>query len=636
MPRFPIPRQDCFDTSGNPRAGAKLYFYVTGTTTPLATYSNSGLTVANANPVVADSAGLFGEIFLTQSAVYKVVLKTSADVTVWTADPVSGGTTSTDLTGLVNAAAITNTVSEQQAITNKIQFLAAGAGAVTRSVRSKLRETVSATDFGVVADGVTDDTAAWNLALATGKVILFPEGSSVITGRLNMPAIEGAAIVGMGRDQCTFLISYATFDMATDAVIKFGAAYQGVSKVGFTFVQPSTAVRASVKQYPPVINVNGHSRGEISVLRIEAAYIGIRAQGNVGGLIIDDIQIGAFSQGLVIDGALDSVRINRYHFWPFGISGDADLFAVYSDGNTVSMDIGRCDDLNMSSILSFRGRMIFADHGSGVPFGVASDITLDSNYGRIEFGAGEMVMSNVYGSTAAADDFIISQTGGQLKINGLAIEAAIGLTTYAMVQISGASSVFIASNIMSTIVNVDTRAFRQEAGVMSLMNGYFDITSSLVRTLAQIEVVDGRASLIGLRSSDMGVGSGDFIKILNDNIHVVVNNAFSGWGYSLPAAQAIGVYNPNVGTATSHVGGFLAKHARTKKITGTLDGSGNVTVAHGIASAPASVVSAAAFYTGPSSEIVAIPAVTIDGTNVILAAGAGGVSKAYQVQITYT
>jgi len=85
--RYFTPRSTALDASGDPEAGAKLYFYETGTSTPLDTYSDDGLTSANANPVVADSAGRFGEIFLKDQD-YKVVLKTSADVTVWTADPV--------------------------------------------------------------------------------------------------------------------------------------------------------------------------------------------------------------------------------------------------------------------------------------------------------------------------------------------------------------------------------------------------------------------------------------------------------------------------------------------------------------------------------------------------------------------
>ena len=34
-------------------------------------------------------------------------------------------------------------------------------------------------------DGVTDDTSAWNVALATGRDIYFPEGRSKITGKLS-------------------------------------------------------------------------------------------------------------------------------------------------------------------------------------------------------------------------------------------------------------------------------------------------------------------------------------------------------------------------------------------------------------------------------------------------------------------
>ena len=85
--RFDFPIDSAFDANGDPISGAKLNFYETGTSTPQDTYSDDALTVANANPVVADSAGRFGDIFLT-SADYKVVLTDADDVTIWTADPV--------------------------------------------------------------------------------------------------------------------------------------------------------------------------------------------------------------------------------------------------------------------------------------------------------------------------------------------------------------------------------------------------------------------------------------------------------------------------------------------------------------------------------------------------------------------
>lgn len=86
--------------SGNSIVGAgyKLYFYTTATSTPKNTYSDNDLLVANANPVVADADGKFSDIFLSPGQ-YKVVLKTSADVTVWTADPVGDSQANVDATG---------------------------------------------------------------------------------------------------------------------------------------------------------------------------------------------------------------------------------------------------------------------------------------------------------------------------------------------------------------------------------------------------------------------------------------------------------------------------------------------------------------------------------------------------------
>ena len=107
--RFTLPVSQELDGNGDPYAGAKLHFYETGTSTPLDTYSDSSLSTANANPVVADANGRFSDIFLkTQD--YKVVLKTSADVTIWTADPVAGTATATETKGSDIASAATTDI----------------------------------------------------------------------------------------------------------------------------------------------------------------------------------------------------------------------------------------------------------------------------------------------------------------------------------------------------------------------------------------------------------------------------------------------------------------------------------------------------------------------------------------------
>lgn len=89
--RFIMPLETAFGSDGLFSAGAKLNFYATGSSSRLDTYSDNALTTANANPVVANSAGRFGPIFL-KAEEYKVVLTDANDVEIWNADPVSGGT----------------------------------------------------------------------------------------------------------------------------------------------------------------------------------------------------------------------------------------------------------------------------------------------------------------------------------------------------------------------------------------------------------------------------------------------------------------------------------------------------------------------------------------------------------------
>ena len=84
------------DSSGNPLSGGKLYTYTAGSSTAQTTYTTSAGSVANANPVVLNSGGYPAasgsvvSIWLTAGVSYKFVLKTSADVEVWTRDNISG------------------------------------------------------------------------------------------------------------------------------------------------------------------------------------------------------------------------------------------------------------------------------------------------------------------------------------------------------------------------------------------------------------------------------------------------------------------------------------------------------------------------------------------------------------------
>jgi len=85
-------------------------------------------------------------------------------------------------------------------ITAGQRFTQAGTSATPRTVDSKLRDTVSVKDFGAVGDGVANDTAAFNLAAATGKTIYIPAGNYSITAptaAASWVLDDGAYIAGL-------------------------------------------------------------------------------------------------------------------------------------------------------------------------------------------------------------------------------------------------------------------------------------------------------------------------------------------------------------------------------------------------------------------------------------------------------
>lgn len=83
------PYSQFLDNNGAPLAGGKVYTYAAGTTTPQNSYTDSTGVTPAANPVVLDSAGV-ATIWLSGN--YKIVVKTSADVTLHTTDNITATT----------------------------------------------------------------------------------------------------------------------------------------------------------------------------------------------------------------------------------------------------------------------------------------------------------------------------------------------------------------------------------------------------------------------------------------------------------------------------------------------------------------------------------------------------------------
>ena len=156
------PKLQFFAADGAPLVGGKLYSYQAGTTTPLPTFTNESAVTYNTNPIILDARGEASVWFGNQS--YKLKLTTANDEEIWTVDNLNAVTTD-PLTALAAATGATLVGFKQPATT-----------AVARTVAAKLSEIVSVKDFGAQGNGTTDDTSAFNAALAAqeGGVVLVP------------------------------------------------------------------------------------------------------------------------------------------------------------------------------------------------------------------------------------------------------------------------------------------------------------------------------------------------------------------------------------------------------------------------------------------------------------------------------
>lgn len=164
---LPQPKQVAFDSAMNPGIAYQFYTYDVGTLTPKATYQDAALTIANTNPVIANGRG---EVVMYGNGQYRLILKDALGSLIWDRDNV----------GSIDLSAITSSL---------VSFLQAGTGAVSRTVESRLRDTVSVKDFGATGNGVTNDTAAIQLAATAvgyGGVLYFPKGTYFVSSTITL------------------------------------------------------------------------------------------------------------------------------------------------------------------------------------------------------------------------------------------------------------------------------------------------------------------------------------------------------------------------------------------------------------------------------------------------------------------
>ncbi|OYQ36991.1 hypothetical protein CHU95_03120 [Niveispirillum lacus] len=185
-----------------------------------------------------------------------------------------------------------------------------GPGAVSRDVTDKLRDVVTAKDFGAVGDGVTDDTGAILAALAAHRSVFLPAG----TYRTTAPIVLGYGRTLYGEGEGSVIQARA-------------AAFDPVN----------------LPTYPSLFNAVEMVDGYASLrdLRIVGGATGVKLFGRDGPCVknvVENLSIWDSINGIVLDGHHDT---NRPCYWNHIArvlvarpQAHGVLFTVEGDGDT--------------------------------------------------------------------------------------------------------------------------------------------------------------------------------------------------------------------------------------------------------------------------------------------------------------
>ena len=419
--------QQFFTNAGVPLAGGKIYTYGAGGSTPQATYTTSAGNIAHSNPIVLDAAGRVpggGEIWLTDTLVYKFQLETSTGTIVQTLDNVSAS--------IGSAALVASSGS------NLIGFIQAGSGATARTAQSKMRDAVSVKDFGAVGDGVANDTTAIQNALNVNGAIFFPKGTYKTTAALSVPANTVVFGAGMGA---------TTISCTNGNVSQFVTAGNECVFRDFTINVTASGTTSQI--------------GGINIL-------------NSSYCTIQNVEIiGVSWAGVFISGTSSNniVQDNYFHGFQGSIQDSSDVCIGYGSGNT-SYNIvqnNRCYGGN------YVGVLILGGSGANPQYNIVSGnrIGQHSTYGIADYRTSDLdsfsqfignyienIQGTTLGGTSGAGIYCVA-TGGSLisgnTINNCCVQTIASTLAPAGIGINGVAAGLNPINIIGNVIENMTK-----------------------------------------------------------------------------------------------------------------------------------------------------------------------------------
>lgn len=416
-----------------------------------------------------------------------------------------------------------------------------------------------------------DDTAAIRAALNTGQHVCLSEGTFNVTDSIPHKA-RGQIISGQGQRSTKIRIP-PSFNKSAQGVFVFPDVATEIRDLWVAFDQPDTSSRASLINYPAAIYAvdRGFSLRDCSITQ---AMTGINMTGNTGQTSIKGLNMSAYGTGIMIDGAMDTIRIDEFHFWPFEMTGNQT--SIFYTTPTKALSVGRVDGLFLSKFLSIANLGLEVFQGAtGAPWIYLSECAFDT-FNGIRMSAGSVQATNCYITLAGTPSLQgIMQTGGFLQLANCYLSSGQTQPLILLQNMSEGSlqidnSYFNAPNctqisvgggMSGNSIQVSNTKFQGQGSGFRMAtvaapsgaNNYLHCTNNILRTQPHvaygsplIEVLAGnRVHLSGNRVMDKGANPGTFIRIANDDFHWVSGNIAPGWGYGFPTART-GFYSSNL------------------------------------------------------------------------------------------
>ena len=409
---------------------------------------------------------------------------------------------------------------------------------VPRSNADRWSTIANVLDYGAIGDGVANDTAAIQAAVATGKRVYMPRPSVAyrVTNGINCTT-QGQVIEGDGKG-VTIIAVGNDFNLGALGVFVMpgGPWVPGPQFRDFqiNFAQPDTATYASLVAYPVAFYAQGIARATWHGIKINAAMKGIDLRLNGAGTSITDCELCCFDWHIYLDGEADSVTVQSCRFENDSLT--ANQGTVYH-ASSVGIITGRCDDIHVIGclFLCFQGIHAIVGADSNTTFGNITNCDFDT-YSGIKVDSANLQVSGCGFTLGTASSVAISMAQGNMSVSASWFLSNMTMTN-AIITTSARVEVRLQVSGCRFDSSGTTPALNAYQNSTIVMTGCDINLQAVARGSIPAVTIDNAALLTmnGCRFSPMGGGSGAALNIVTDGTHNVCGNAFGGWAFGVGA-----------------------------------------------------------------------------------------------------